>query len=51
MGIAGWRANAQLEDDVEEVEGLQVMKWRQARAKGKVVVKMAGPEDECKEDE
>ena len=51
MGIAGWRANAQLEDDVEEAEGLQVMKWRQARAKGKVVVKMAGPEDECKENE
>ena len=47
----GWRANTQLEDDEEAAEDLQVFKWRQVRSGAQVVIKMAGPEDEYRDNE
>ena len=47
----GWRANTRLEDDEEEAEDLQVFKWRQVKIGAQVVVTMAGPEDEYRDNE
>ena len=44
-GMAEWLNGHQLSEDADEAVALQVFDWEEVRHKGKIVIKVMGPEE------